>query len=139
MFFPRKSIIVSFYGLSERLKSCKPTSNANDTFPNSLQKSIIDVSSKYHTALFILTPIGHQNHPDLPNGKGQVTLHIAISPHLSSPVGEGLVTLDCLFTSGLSIILQIDHQWSSVCEVNRITSLWQKRDKLHHQSMAETE
>ena|GEM_PF-3421620 len=59
MFFTGKSIIVSFYGLSERLKSCKPTSNANDAFPNSLQKSIIDVSSKYHTALFILTPIGH--------------------------------------------------------------------------------
>lgn len=50
MFFPRKSIIVSFYGLAQWLKSCKPTSNANDTFPNSLQKSIIDVSSKYHTA-----------------------------------------------------------------------------------------
>ena len=56
MFFPRKSIIVSFYGLSERLKSCKPTSNANDTFPNSLQKSIIDVSSKYHTVLCCFNP-----------------------------------------------------------------------------------
>ena len=139
MFFPRKSIIVSFYGLAERLKSCKPTSNANDTFPNSLQKSIIDVSSKYHTALFILTPISHQGHPDLHNGKGQVTLHIAISPHLSSPVGEGMVTLDYLITSGLSIILQLDHQWSSVFGVNCITSLWQKRSKLHHQSMTETE
>ena len=29
MFFPRKSIIVSFYGLAQWLKSCKPTSNAN--------------------------------------------------------------------------------------------------------------
>ena len=56
MFFPRKSIIVSFYGLTERLKSCKPTSNANDTFPNSLQKSIIDVSSKYHTVLCCFNP-----------------------------------------------------------------------------------
>ena len=51
-----KSIIVSFYGLTERLKSCKPTSNANDTFPNSLQKSIIDVSSKYHTVLCCFNP-----------------------------------------------------------------------------------
>ena len=56
MFFPRKSIIVSFYGLTERLKSCKPASNANDTFPNSLQKSIIDVSSKYHTVLCCFNP-----------------------------------------------------------------------------------
>ena len=55
-FFTGKSIIVSFYGLSERLKSCKPTSNANDTFPNSLQKSIIDVSSKYHTVLCCFNP-----------------------------------------------------------------------------------
>ena len=56
MFFTGKSIIVSFYGLAERLKSCKPTSNANDTFPNSLQKSTIDVSSKYHTALCFFNP-----------------------------------------------------------------------------------
>ena len=56
MFFTGKSIIVSFYGLAERLKSCKPTGNANDTFPNSLQKSIIDVSSKYHTALCFFNP-----------------------------------------------------------------------------------
>ena len=62
-----------------------------------------------------------------------------ISPHLSSPVGEGLVTLDYLITIGLSIILQLDHQWSSVFGVNCITSLWQKRNKLHHQSMTETE
>ena len=55
-FFTGKSIIVSFYGLTERLKSCKPTSNANDTFPNSLQKSIIDVSSKYHTVLCCFNP-----------------------------------------------------------------------------------
>ena len=64
MFFTGKSIIVSFYGLSERLKSCKPTSNANDTFPNSLQKSIIDVSSKVSvsamqpcTRSFIIIPL----------------------------------------------------------------------------------
>lgn len=47
MFFPRKSIIVSFYGLAQWLKSCKPTSNANDTFPNSLQKSIIEISYRF--------------------------------------------------------------------------------------------
>ena len=50
-----------------------------------------------------------------------------------------MVTLDYLITSGLSIILQLDHQWSSVFGVTCITSLWQKRSKLHHQFMAETE
>ena len=32
-------------------------------------------------------------HPDLPQGKEQVTLHIDISPHLASPEGEGQIVL----------------------------------------------
>ena len=34
-------------------------------------------------------------HPNLPKGKELVTSIIVISPHLTSPVGEGLVTLSC--------------------------------------------
>ena len=32
-------------------------------------------------------------HPDLPQGKEQVTLPIVISPHLTSPEGEGQIVL----------------------------------------------
>ena len=32
-------------------------------------------------------------HPDLPQGKEQVTLPIVISPHLASPEGEGQIVL----------------------------------------------
>ena len=39
-------------------------------------------------------------HPDLPQGKEQVTLPIVISPHLTSPEGEGQILLVRLKTSG---------------------------------------
>ena len=39
-------------------------------------------------------------HPDLPHGKEQVTLPIVISPHLTSPEGEGQMILVRLKTSG---------------------------------------
>ena len=32
-------------------------------------------------------------HPNLPQGKGQVTLQLIFSPHLASPVGEGQIPL----------------------------------------------
>ena len=35
-----------------------------------------------------------QNHPNLPKGKEQITPHIAISPHLTSPEGEGQIPLE---------------------------------------------
>ena len=39
-------------------------------------------------------------HPDLPQGKEQVTLPIVISPHLTSPEGEGQMVLVRFKTSG---------------------------------------
>ncbi len=38
-------------------------------------------------------PSPRATHPNLPKGKEQVSLDIAISPHLSSPVGEGQIPL----------------------------------------------
>ena len=47
-FFLWRSVIVSFSGFSIYIKSIVPTSCLNDTFRDSLQKSIIKVSSKCH-------------------------------------------------------------------------------------------
>lgn len=49
--FLRNSVKVSFSGSPQHPKSNKPTSYRYDTFLNALQKSVIEVSLKYHAAL----------------------------------------------------------------------------------------
>ena len=48
LIFLWRSVIVSFSSFSIHLKSIVPTSCLNDTFRDSLQKNIIEVSSKCH-------------------------------------------------------------------------------------------
>ena len=44
-------------------------------------------------------------HPDLPQGKEQVTLPIVISPHLTSPEGEGQIPLAILLLACSRLIV----------------------------------